>query len=96
MTPANFELYAKMNLPMLMMFLDLTHASLTSNPGRVVGGKSGGILNELLLEEFRAAAKEHIGRLVFVYLDGNIHQDQMRYYYSSYSYYKYDYSHYYC
>ena len=79
MTSVNFELYAKMGLPMLMMFLDLTHASSTSNPGRVVGGKTGGILNEILLEEFRAAAKEHIGRLVFVYLDGHVHQDQMRY-----------------
>jgi hypothetical protein len=78
MTNANFELYAKMGVPMLMMFLDLTHASSTSHPGRIVGGKTGGILNELLLDEFRVAAKEHVGRLAFVYLDGNLHQDQMR------------------
>jgi len=75
---ANFDLYAKIGLPMLMMFLDLTHAHATSDPGRVVGGRSGGILNEMLLEEYRHAAKDHIGRLVFVYLDGTKHEDQMR------------------
>jgi hypothetical protein len=44
----------------------------------VVGGKSGGLLNELLLEEFRAAAKEHSDRITFVYLNGVQHADQMR------------------
>lgn len=36
---------------------DLTHASSSSDPNRIVGGKSGGILNEALLQEYREAAK---------------------------------------
>jgi hypothetical protein len=35
----------------------LTHADATSDPSRVVGGRSGGILNEVLLQEFREVAK---------------------------------------
>ena len=50
----------------------------SSAPGRVVGGKSGGILNEVILDEFRSAAAEHMNRIIFVYLDGNKHVDQMR------------------
>lgn len=89
--PQNFGLYEKLGLPMLLLFLvnyhfscgvtsqDLTHEMASSAPGRVVGGKSGGILNEVILDEFRAAAAEHTNRISFVYLDGNQHVDQMRY-----------------
>jgi thiol-disulfide isomerase/thioredoxin len=76
MTPQNFLMYEKQGLPILMMFLDLTD-ELTPQPG-VVGGKSGGIYNEDLLEEFRLAAKEHQHRILFVYLDGTKHGDQMK------------------
>ena len=78
LTGNNFPMYEKLNLPMLLMFLDLQNEHMTSSPGRVVGGKSGGILNEHLLEEFRAAAKEHSKRVAFVYLDGNEHEDKMK------------------
>jgi Thioredoxin-like domain len=78
LTGNNFPLYNKLNLPMLMMFLNLEHEDRTSSPGRVVGGKSGGVFNELLLEEFRIAAKEHHHRITFVYLDGNEHADKMK------------------
>lgn len=63
---------------MIMLFLDLTNESQSDNPNRIVGGKSGGILNENLLEEFRKTAKEFKDKLSFVYLDGNLHEDQMR------------------
>lgn len=43
-----------------------------------VGGKSGGIFNEVLIEELRIAAKEHRDRILFVYLDGTKHFDQMK------------------
>jgi thiol-disulfide isomerase/thioredoxin len=78
MTPTNFVLYEKLNIPMLLLFLDLTDEYESSLPGKIVGGKSGGILNEILIEEMKQAAKEHIDRIVFVYLDGNLYEDQMR------------------
>jgi thioredoxin-like negative regulator of GroEL len=79
MTPQNFLLYEKMNLPMLLMFLNLTNEQqLSSQPGRGVGGRSGGIINELLIEELRVAAKEHVGRILCVYLDGTLYEDQMK------------------
>lgn len=78
LTHQNFRSYEKIPRPMLMLFLDLSNEHLSSNPGAVVGGKSGGILNELLLEEFRKVAKEHSDKFSFVYLDGNLHEDQMR------------------
>jgi len=78
LTGANFQLYEKTGRPMLMLFLDMTHADATNDPSRVVGGRSGGILNEILLQEFREVAKDHLDRISFVYLDGNKHQDQMR------------------
>lgn len=74
----NFLLYEKIGLPMLMMFLDLRDADSSTEPGVVIGGRSGNILNEILLQEFRATAKEHIGRISFVYLDGVTHADQMK------------------
>jgi len=43
-----------------------------------VFGKSGGIWNQIMLNEFREAAKEHLGRVSFVYADGNKFKDQMR------------------
>ena len=78
LTHTNFALYEKRSLPMLMMFLDLEDEHLTSSPGRVVGGRSGGILNENLLEEYRIVAKEHSDRISFVFLDGNGYVDKMR------------------
>ena len=81
MTPQNFGLYEKQGLPILMMFLDLTdsdHVSIDRTKRSFVGGKSGGILNEILLEEFREAAKEHVHRVLFVYLDGTMYEDQMK------------------
>lgn len=78
MTPQNFPLYEKLGIPMLLLFIDLTDELLTSEPGKIIGGKSGGILNELLLVEYRAAAAEHRNRIAFVYLDGTVHQDQMK------------------
>eukprot|EP01034_Spumella_vulgaris_P021743 gene21743-27797_t len=77
MTAQNFGLYDKQGTPMLLLFLDLTHEAMSTSP-RIVGGRSGGLLNEVLLDEFRLAAQEHIGRLLFVYLDGTKYQDQMR------------------
>jgi hypothetical protein len=50
----------------------------TDQPGKLLGGKSGGIYNEMLLDEFKAAAKEHIDRIAFVYLDGALYEDKMR------------------
>ena len=78
LTGQNFGLYEKLQIPMLLLFLDLTDEMNTDQPGRTVGGKSGGIFNEVLLEEFKAAAKEHTDRIAFVYLDGNLFEDKMR------------------
>lgn len=74
----NFLQYEKTGLPMLLMFLDLTDELATSTPGLVVGGRSGGILNEVLVQELRLVAKEHVGRILFMYLDGNAFPDQMK------------------
>lgn len=76
MTGNNFLMYEKQGLPILMLFLDLTDEH-TGQAG-FVGGKSGEIYNEMLLEEFRLAAKEHQHRILFVYLNGVEHQDQMK------------------
>lgn len=77
MTGQNFLMYEKQGLPILMMFLDLTDEQANAQPG-FVSGKSGELYNELLLEEFRLAAREHQNRILFVYLDGVQHQDQMK------------------
>lgn len=77
-TGQNFGLYEKQGLPILMMFLDLTDDYSKSTKQTFVGGKSGGILNEILLEEFRLAAKEHMHRILCVYLDGTLYEDQMK------------------
>mmetsp|Transcript_5623 Transcript_5623/g.9247 ORF Transcript_5623/g.9247 Transcript_5623/m.9247 type:complete len:748 (-) Transcript_5623:127-2370(-) len=55
-----------------------TRSTSSSSTAGYIGGKSGGIFNEELLDEFRLAAKEHRERVVFVYLDGVMHQDQMK------------------
>lgn len=78
MTHANFKLYEKIPNPMLLLFLDLTHEAASLDPGKVVGGKSGKILNEVLLDEFRHVAKEHFEKISFVYLDGVLHEDRMK------------------
>ncbi len=77
MTAQNFGLYDKVGLPMLMLFLDLTDERAVSD-ARVVGGRSGGLFNELLIDELRAVAREHSDRILFVFLDGTQYQDQMR------------------
>ena len=63
----NFLLYERVGLPMLLMFLDLADEQLSNSPG-LVGGQTGGVLNEVLIQELRATAKEHVGRLFFAYL----------------------------
>lgn len=78
LTGSNFRLYEKLPRAMIMLFLDLTNEDQSADPSRIVGGKSGGILNENLLDEFRQTAKEFKDKLSFVYLDGNLHEDQMR------------------
>ena len=84
MTGSNFQLYEKIGLPMLLMFLDLSNDARSSggSSGKeaVLQGRSGGISNEDLLDELRAVAKEHHERLLFVYLDGSLpeHQDKMK------------------
>jgi len=78
LVPEVFPLYEKMGLPMLMLFLDLEHEMKSSHPGRLLGGRSGDIINEDLLRELRVAAKEHYTQISFVFLDGNVHKDQMR------------------
>lgn len=77
LTHLNFRIYEKMMKPMLMLFMDLTNEHQTNDP-KIVGGRSGGILNEVLIDEFRQVAKEHSDRIIFVYLDGVIHADKMR------------------
>lgn len=78
LTNSNFKLYEKLPNPMLMLFLDLTHEMLSTEPGRIVGGKSGKVLNENLLDEFRSVAKEFADKITFVYLDGLLHEDRMK------------------
>ena len=78
LTSKNFALYDKTGKPMIMLFLDLEREHYVSSPGQLVGGKSGGILNQLLIDEFVLVAKEHQDRVSFVYVDGNQHEDQMR------------------
>jgi len=78
MTVYNFRMYEKLSHPILMLFLDLTNEFNSVEPGKVVGGKSGGILNEILIQEFKEVAKEHFEKISFVYLDGNKHEDQMK------------------
>ena len=63
---------------MIMLFLDLERAAYVTGPGQMVGGKSGGILNQVLLDELMLVAKEHNDKVNFVYLDGLKHEDQMR------------------
>ncbi len=77
MTAQNFGLYDKLGTPMLLLFLDLTDEAASSDP-RIVGGRSGGLMNEVLLDEFRLAAREHVDRILFVYLDGTKYEDQMK------------------
>ena len=78
MIPENFLIYEKIGKPMLLFFLDLEHEMRSAEPGRVIGGRSGNILNEDLLRDFKIVAKEHHSSISFVYLDGNLHKDKMR------------------
>eukprot|EP00600_Ochromonadales_sp_CCMP1393_P015319 CAMPEP_0175033116 /NCGR_PEP_ID=MMETSP0005-20121125/21810_1 /TAXON_ID=420556 /ORGANISM="Ochromonas sp., Strain CCMP1393" /LENGTH=555 /DNA_ID=CAMNT_0016293677 /DNA_START=477 /DNA_END=2144 /DNA_ORIENTATION=- len=92
MTGQNFLMYEKLGLPMLMMFLDLSneHAVVTSSTTTATteegtrstsSSSTAGYMAARAaasLTEFRLAAKEHRERVVFVYLDGVMHQDQMK------------------
>ena len=80
LTGNNFQLYESIGRPMLMMFLDLSLAGEQASGGAhsVLQGRSGAILNEDLLDEFRVVAKEHHEKILFVYLDGVEHQDRMK------------------
>lgn len=73
----NFIFYEKLNRPMLLLFLDLSNESHANQVG-IIGGRSGGLLNEALLQEFRATAKEYVGSISFVFLDGNLYADKMK------------------
>mgnify|MGYP003385852118 FL=1 len=77
-TPHNFQMYNKINKPMLMLFLDLSDSGGVVPGSNMVGGKSGEILNELLLGEMRLVAQELGDKILFVYADGNAYADQMR------------------
>lgn len=78
LTGTSFLTYEKLGRPMLLMFLDLENEMSSNSPGRVVGGKSGEILNEALVQELRIVAKEHASTISFVYLDGNQNVDKMK------------------
>lgn len=77
LTSQNFQLYEKLKLPMLLLFLDLSDEGRVKDPS-LVGGKSGGLLNQILVDEYKLIAKEYSDKISFVYLDGVAHQDQMR------------------
>ena len=74
--PSTQGVYEKNGLPMFMLFLDLSAAHAPDELGNI-GGKSGGLKNNVLLEELRVIAKEHHERISFVYADGIAHADQM-------------------
>lgn len=82
LTNSNFHLYSQIQKPMLMLFLDLQREQYITNDSEgsfiSIGGKTGGIHNQNLLNEFTEVAKEHAERFSFVYLDGTKHEDQMR------------------
>ena len=82
LTNSNFALYGQINKPMLMLFLDLNREKYitvdSENALVAVGGKTGGLLNQNLINEFIEVAKEHRDSFSFVYLDGTVHEDQMR------------------
>jgi len=44
----------------------------------LVGGRTGGLLNQALLDEMAVVAKEYEDTFSFVYVDGHTHSDQMR------------------
>jgi hypothetical protein len=46
--------------------------------GKVVGGRTGGLLNEVLVHELREVAKEHHDRIIFAYADGVAYADHIR------------------
>ena len=74
LTNTNFQLYDKIGKPMLMLFLDLQRERYTTGPNVLVGGKTGGLLNQDLIDELTLVAKEHKEKFSFVYLDGHQHQ----------------------
>ena len=77
LTPVTFLLYEQVNKPMLMLFLDMTYRSQTMNP-YIIGGKSNGISNQVLIEDMRSVAKLYENELLFVYLDGVAYPTEMK------------------
>jgi len=76
LAPSNFAQYERTGMPMLMLFLDLSESH-PPNPHGFIGGSSGKVSNDALLDEFRECAKEQRDRILHVYVDGNAHADQM-------------------
>lgn len=78
-TPANFALYERIGLPMVMLFLDFQDDEPSMYDSYLkVSGVSGGIPNVHLVTEMAAAAEEHRGRFSFVYASGVALADSMK------------------
>lgn len=78
LTALNFHRYEALLRPMLLLFLDLrAHGP---SPDGFVGGKSGKLFNEDLVNELRAVQRDgsFSGRVAFAYIDGVAHADRMR------------------
>ena len=79
LSPANFKMYERLRLPMLLLFLDLrAEDDHGAADVRAVRGESGGIANGALLAEMQAVAEQHRGRVFFCYCDGVAQKDQMK------------------
>ena len=63
-------------IPIVMLFLDLSDEMNTKDK-TIVGGKTGEIFNEVLIQELRIVAKSFVDRAVFVYVDGIEFEDNM-------------------
>ena len=78
LTPQTFRLYEKSGKPMLMMFLDLTYEHFTEGEGQIVGGRSGGVLNEHLLQvRLYIVCIIHIQYLLFYCTTGINHHNNL-------------------
>ena len=80
LTALNFARYEKLLRPMLLLFLDLSGHASDDDGAPFVGGRSGGLFNNDLVEELRAAQKDESfrDRVAFAYIDGVAHADRMR------------------
>ena len=63
-------------IPIVLLFLDLSD-EMNTRDRTIVGGKTGQIFNEVLIQELKAAAKSFVDRAVFVYVDGFEYEDKM-------------------